>query len=54
MPMRTELRKRLRLPRRIALMFGIGAISAVGANADGPPPDAAGPARPQTRSCRSP
>jgi len=45
MPMRTELRKRLRLPRRIALMFGIGAISAVGANADGPPPDDAGPAR---------
>src|SRR5262249_28033459 len=43
--MQTYLRKHLRLPRRLAFMFGVGAISAVSANADGPPPDAAKPDR---------
>jgi hypothetical protein len=45
MSLQTYLRKHLRLPRRLALMFGVGAISAVSANADGPPPDAAKPDR---------
>jgi hypothetical protein len=53
MPMPIDLRKRLRLPRRIALMFGIGAISAVGANADGPPPDAARPVRVPQQSVKA-
>jgi hypothetical protein len=43
MPVSTYLRKRLRLPRRIALIFGIGAISAVGANAEGLAPDTVKP-----------
>jgi hypothetical protein len=53
MPMPSCLRKRLRLPKRIALMFGIGAISAVSANADGPPPDAGKPTRIPQQSAKA-
>jgi hypothetical protein len=51
--MQTYLRRHLRLPRRLALMFGVGAISAVSANAEGPPPDATKPARIPQQSVKS-
>ena len=53
MPVPTYLRKRLRLPRRIALIFGIGAISAVSANADGPAPDTGTPTRIPQQSAKA-
>ena len=53
MPLRTYLRQRLRLPRRIALIFGIGAISAVSANADGPAPDTSTPIRIPQQSAKA-
>jgi hypothetical protein len=53
MPVPTYLRKRFRLPRRIALIFGIGAISAVGANADGVPTGSGNPARIPQQSAKA-
>ena len=53
MPVPTYLRRRLRLPRRIALMFGIGAISAVGANAEAAPPDTGIPVRVPQQSAKA-
>jgi hypothetical protein len=53
MPLPTYLRKRLRLPRRIALLFGIGAISAVSASADGAPPGSGKPARIPQQSAKA-
>jgi hypothetical protein len=53
MPVLNYLRQRLRLPRRIALIFGIGAISAVSANADGPAPDTSTPIRIPQQSAKA-
>jgi hypothetical protein len=45
MSVSSYVRKRLRLPSRLALMFGLGAISAAGASADVARSDTSGPLR---------
>ena len=45
MSVSSYIRKRLRLPGRLALIFGLGAISAAGASTDAAPSDAGAPLR---------